>query len=242
MLLGDICTRSCRFCAVKTGQPGGFLEEDEPERVGKSIREMGLRFVVLTSVCRDDLEDGGASHFAEAVRAIKRVSPSTIVETLIPDFGGSEEALMKVVRAGPDVVAHNVETTPRLSPHVRDRRASFDQSLRVLQMVKEIEGQVYTKSSLMLGLGETYDEVIWTLRKLREAGVDMVTLGQYLRPTFRHIPVKEYVPPSTFDLYKREAESMGFLYVASGPLVRSSYRAAEYFAEMLIRRRGREPS
>ncbi len=235
MLMGDICTRGCRFCAVKTGHPGGIIEDDEPERVARAVKEMGIRFVVLTSVCRDDLPDGGASHFASTVRAIKRQDPNILVETLIPDFNGSREAIAKVVEARPDVIAHNVETVPRLTPQIRDRRASFEQSLTVLKIVKELDPTIYTKSSIMLGLGETDEEVLYTLRRLREAGVDIVTLGQYLRPTLNHIPVHEYVHPSVFEYYRKEAERMGFLYVASGPLVRSSYRAGEFFLEMLIR-------
>jgi lipoyl synthase len=229
MLLGDVCTRGCRFCAVKTGHPGGFVENGEPELVSRAVSEMGLKYVVLTSVCRDDLPDGGASQFAEAVRAIKRSSPEVMVETLIPDFNGSYKAIKLVVDSGPDVIAHNVETVPRLTPLVRDRRASFQQSIEVLRTVKRLDAGIYTKSSIMLGLGEEYDEVIRTLRTLRQAGVDIVTLGQYLRPTTRHIPVHEYVHPEVFERLRREALAMGFLYVASGPLVRSSYRAAEHF-------------
>ncbi len=237
MLMGDICTRVCRFCAVKTGNPGGFLEDDEPERVAAAVSEMGISYVVLTSVCRDDLPDGGAGHFAETVKAIKRNAPEVIVEVLIPDFNASRDALAKVVEAKPEVIGHNVETVPRLTPIVRDRRASFEKSIKVLKMIKELDSTRYTKSSIMLGLGETQEEVLSTLKALREASVDIVTLGQYLRPTFNHIPVREYVHPSTFEYYKREAEKMGFLYVASGPLVRSSYRAGEFFIEMLIRQK-----
>ncbi|HIQ30416.1 MAG TPA: lipoyl synthase [Candidatus Caldiarchaeum subterraneum] len=242
MLMGDICTRVCRFCAVKTGNPGGVLEDDEPERVADAVSEMGISYVVLTSVCRDDLPDGGAEHFADTVRAIKRKAPEVIVEVLIPDFNASRDALAKVVEAKPEVIGHNVETVPRLTPLVRDRRASFEKSIHVLKLIKELDPTRYTKSSIMLGLGETQEEVISTLKALREASVDIVTLGQYLRPTLSHIPVREYIHPSVFEYYKQEAEKMGFLHVASGPLVRSSYRAGEFFIEMLIRqkqRRGR---
>ncbi|HID04210.1 MAG TPA: lipoyl synthase [Aigarchaeota archaeon] len=242
MLMGDICTRVCRFCAVKTGNPGGVLEDDEPERVADAVSEMGISYVVLTSVCRDDLPDGGAEHFADTVRAIKRKAPQVIVEVLIPDFNASRDALAKVVEAKPEVIGHNVETVPRLTPLVRDRRASFEKSIHVLKLIKELDPTRYTKSSIMLGLGETQEEVISTLKALREASVDIVTLGQYLRPTLSHIPVREYIHPSVFEYYKQEAEKMGFLHVASGPLVRSSYRAGEFFIEMLIRqkqRRGR---
>ncbi|GBC69806.1 Lipoyl synthase [archaeon HR01] len=237
MLLGDICTRGCRFCAVKTGHPGGVVEMEEPELVARAVSEMGLKYVVLTSVCRDDLEDGGAAHFAETVRAIKRYDGGILVETLIPDFNGSRDALAKVVESRPDVIAHNVETVPRLTPLVRDRRASFQQSVDVLRMVKEMDVKIYTKSSIMLGLGERYDEVLDTLRVLRSASVDIVTLGQYLRPTLRHLPVVEYVHPEVFEKLRNDALEMGFLYVASGPLVRSSYRAGEHFMMALAARR-----
>ncbi len=231
MILGDVCTRGCRFCAVKTGHPGGIVEEGEAELVARAVSEMGLKYVVLTSVCRDDLPDGGASVFAATVTAIKRSNPQIMVETLIPDFNGSVEALKTVVDSGPEVIAHNVETVPRLTPLVRDRRASFQQSIEVLKTIKRLRKEVYTKSSIMLGLGEEYDEVTETLRTLRSAGVDIVTLGQYLRPTLRHIPVHEYVRPEVFERLGKEAQAMGFLAVASGPLVRSSYRAIEHFLQ-----------
>lgn len=236
MLMGDICTRACRFCNVKSGHPNGYLDANEPERVACAVKELGLSYVVLTSVCRDDLPDGGAHHFARTITALKQLNEDLIVEVLIPDFNSSREALETVIRAGPEVIAHNVETVPRLSPLVRDHRASFERSVDVLRTVKEIDPSVLTKSSLMLGLGEEREEVIRTLRSLREAHVDIVTLGQYLRPTLSHVPVMEYVRPEVFEYYRREAESIGFLLVVAGPLVRSSYRAGEHFTRILLKR------
>ncbi|MDT7859589.1 MAG: lipoyl synthase [Candidatus Calditenuis sp.] len=239
MILGDVCTRGCRFCAVTHGNPRGLVDLTEPERVAEAVAELGLTYVVLTSVCRDDLPDGGASVFAETVRAIKRLDPSILVETLIPDFGGDPEAVAEVVRAGPDVVGHNVETVRRLTPLVRDRRASFDRSLRVLRTVKEIRKDVLTKSSLMLGLGETDEEVVSALKELRSVGVDIVTMGQYLRPLDApmYLPVVEYVTPERFGRLEEAAYQLGFLYVASGPLVRSSYLAGEAYVRAVLRRR-----
>ncbi|MDJ0274471.1 MAG: lipoyl synthase [Aigarchaeota archaeon] len=239
MILGDLCTRGCRFCAVTHGNPKGVIDHDEPERVAGAVAELGLSYVVITSVCRDDLPDGGASVFAETVRAIKRADPSILVETLIPDFGGDPEALELVVRSGPDVIGHNVETVRRLTPLVRDRRASFDRSLWVLRTVKELRPEVLTKSSLMLGLGETDEEVLEALRELRSVGVDIVTMGQYLRPLDSplYLPVVEYVTPERFSRLERMAYGLGFLYVASGPLVRSSYLAGEAYVRALLRRR-----
>ncbi|MEM1947442.1 MAG: lipoyl synthase [Candidatus Caldarchaeum sp.] len=236
MILGDICTRSCRFCAVKTGHPQGFVDASEPEKVAKAVEEINLKYVVLTSVCRDDLADGGASIYAETVKKIKERKGEVLVEVLIPDFDAVPEHLERVVRAGPDVVAHNVETVRRLTPYVRDRRASFDKSLKVLRLVKEFNPSMYTKSSIMVGLGETVEEVLDALKELRQADVDFVTIGQYLRPTLNHLPVKEYVHPDVFKLYEREALRMGFKYAACGPLVRSSYRAAEFFVESMLKR------
>ncbi|MCS6769407.1 MAG: lipoyl synthase [Candidatus Caldarchaeum sp.] len=236
MILGDICTRSCRFCAVKSGNAMGLVDDKEPYNVAKAVGELGLKYVVLTSVCRDDLPDGGAKAYAETVEAIKNINKNILVEVLIPDFNGDRSAIQTVVNSGPDVVAHNVETVRRLSQHVRDRRASFDQSLRVLRLVKEIDRDVFTKSSIMVGLGETVAEVVEAMRELRSADVDFITVGQYLRPTLRHLPVKEYVHPSVFEHYRQEALKLGFKYAACGPLVRSSYRAGEYFVRALLAR------
>jgi len=237
MLLGDTCTRGCRFCAVKSGNPHGLLDLDEPRKVAMALAEMDLTYVVLTSVDRDDLPDGGAGHFARTVREIKARRPDMIVEALIPDFQGDLEAVRTVVDAGVDVLDHNVETVPRLQALTRDRRANYSQSLAVLRGAKDVRKDLHTKSSIMLGLGEAREEILATMRDLRAAKVDIVTLGQYLRPSTWHLPVKEYVPPETFDELRIAGEAMGFLYVAAGPLVRSSYRAGEFFMEKVIRER-----
>ena len=238
MLLGDTCTRGCRFCAVTSGNPRGAVDVDEPRKVASAIAELGLTYVVLTSVDRDDLPDGGAGHFAQTIREIKARDADVLVEALIPDFQGDLAAVRTVVDASPDVLDHNIETVRRLQHPVRDRRAGYEQSLAVLRGAKSMRDGLYTKSSIMLGLGETHDEVLETMHDLRDAGVDIVTLGQYLRPSAWHFPVQEFVPPERFDAYRREAEAMGFLYAAAGPLVRSSYRAGEFFLENVLRRRG----
>lgn len=235
MLLGDTCTRGCRFCAVKTGNPAKVVDYGEPERVAKAIAKSGLNYLVITMVNRDDLPDGGAAIVAQTIREIKTRAPQILVEMLISDFEGNPEALAEVIEAKPDVLAHNVEVVERLTPLVRDKRASYRQSLHVLKMMKELNPSLFSKSSLMVGIGETDEEVFQSLRDLRAAGVDFVTIGQYLRPTEWHLEVKEYVPPSRFEAYKRLGEELGFRYVASGPLVRSSYRAGEFFVETLIR-------
>ncbi|MFQ5794177.1 MAG: lipoyl synthase [Candidatus Bipolaricaulia bacterium] len=235
MLMGDTCTRGCRFCAVKTGNPRSHLDPLEPMKVAKTVRDWGLRYVVLTSVDRDDLPDGGSGHFATTVRMIKREHPDVLIEVLIPDFQGDVDALGKIVAAEPQVIAHNVETVERLTLQVRDVRAKYRQSLAVLEHMKRLNPEIYTKSSLMVGLGETEAEVRQTMHDLREVDVDILTVGQYLRPSQRHIEVTEYVPPEQFDRYRRMGEELGFLYVASGPFVRSSYRAGEFFIERIIR-------
>ena len=224
MLMGDTCTRGCHFCAVKSGNPHGILDLDEPRKVAIALSDLDLTYVVLTSVDRDDLADGGASHFAKTVREIKDRRPDLLVEALIPDFQGDLEAVRSVVDAGVDVLDHNIETVERLQAVVRDRRANYGQSLRVLRGAKGMRDGLFTKSSIMLGLGETRNEVLETMRDLREADVDIVTLGQYLRPSDWHLPVREYVPPETFDQLREAGEAMGFAYVAAGPLVRSSDR------------------
>ena len=239
MLMGDTCTRGCRFCAVKTAKNPAPLDPDEPAKVSQSVGLMGLTYVVLTSVDRDDLPDQGAGHFAAVVRRLKEDHPGLLVEVLIPDFQGDEALLAEVVRAGPDVVAHNVETVRRLTPTVRDPRATYDQSLAVLRALKRLDPTRKTKSSLMLGLGETEDEVLDALVDLRAADVDVVTFGQYLRPSSWHLPVVEFVKPGTFDEYAAIARDMGFLYAASGPLVRSSYKAGELFLSNLLARERR---
>jgi lipoic acid synthetase len=235
MILGEVCTRACRFCAVKTGNPRGMVDELEPLRVAQAVKTLKWRYVVLTSVDRDDLPDGGASIFAKTIRTIREMSPSTLVEALIPDFRGNEEALKKVVDAGPTVLGHNIETVRRLTPKVRDKRASYDLSLQVLKCAKEFSSDILTKSSIMVGLGEEEEEIIETMRDLREVEVDILTIGQYLKPTKdkRHLPVVRYVTPEEFKKYREIGLKLGFLYVASGPLVRSSYRAGEFFIEAL---------
>ena len=235
MLMGEVCTRACKFCAVHTGNPEGRLDPTEPEKVAEAVKTLGLGYVVLTSVDRDDLPDGGAHHFARTIRAIKRESPKTRVEALTPDFQGDLAAVKTVLDAGLDVFAHNLETVRRLTPRVRDPRAGYDQSLKVLAFAKDYVRErgldVLTKSSLMLGLGETEDEIREAMADLRAAGVDILTLGQYLRPTKHHLPVERYVPPEDFEKYRDWGYEMGFLEVFSGPLVRSSYRAERVFLE-----------
>ncbi|GGM68700.1 lipoyl synthase [Thermogymnomonas acidicola] len=223
MIMGGICTRGCRFCSVTHGHPMP-LDPDEPRKVYESVIAMGLDYVVITSVDRDDLPDQGASHFASVIREVKKTG--AVVEVLIPDFQGREDLLDIVIDAQPSVIAHNIETVERLTPSVRDRRASYRQSLHVLRYIKERSG-ITTKSSIMLGLGETDEEVERALDDLRQAGVDIVTIGQYLRPSRRQMPVVEYSSMERFRKMERVAYSKGFSYVASGPLVRSSYRAAE---------------
>jgi lipoic acid synthetase len=237
MLMGEVCTRGCRFCAVKTGNPRGAIDPDEPEKVGYAIAQMGLTYVVITSVDRDDLPDEGSSHFARTVVKIKQEDPKLIVEVLTPDFKGKTDYVAKIVDAQPDVFAHNVETVERLQRPVRDPRANYRQSLGVLEFVKMRDETRFTKTSLMLGLGETDVEIRTTLKDLRSIGCDVVTFGQYLQPTSRHLKVENFVHPSKFAEWQSEAEAMGFLYVASGPLVRSSYKAGEFFLKGVIDRR-----
>jgi lipoic acid synthetase len=228
MIMGSVCSRGCRFCSVFSGNPK-ILDPKEPEKVAEAIGKWGLNYVVITSVCRDDLEDGGADHMAKTIRSIHTRCPQTAVEVLIPDFRGDEVAISKIVRAGPKVISHNIETVPRLSPNVRDSRATYNQSLAVLLKIKDLDSKVYTKSSLMLGLGEYEFEVIQTMKDLRSVNVSILTMGQYLQPSSRHLPVIQYVTPEKFDWFARVAKQMGFSYVASGPLVRSSYKAGEHF-------------
>jgi len=233
MIMGDMCTRACKFCAVTSGRPL-YLDADEPDRVAKAIKNWGLRYVVITSVCRDDLPDGGANHIAKTVRAVKSNCPQTIVEPLIPDFHGDRHALGKVTDTGPEVISHNIETVARLSPLVRDRRATYEQSVRVLEMIKQFDSRIYTKSSIMLGLGETEEEVMQTAKDLRCAGVDIFYIGQYLQPTSKHMPVKEYLQPEKFESYRKTIEKMGFVYTVAGPFVRSAYKAGEFFIKNMI--------
>lgn len=237
MLLGDLCTRGCRFCAVRSGNPHGALDLDEPRKVAEALADLGLTYVVLTSVDRDDLPDGGASHFARTIREIKARNPGILVEALIPDFQGDLDGVRTVVEAGPDVLDHNLETVRRLQAVARDRRAGYAQSLSVLRGAKTMQPSLFTKSSLMLGLGETREEVVQAMRDLRANGVDLLTLGQYLRPSEWHLPVHEYIAPEAFDDLRAVGEALGFAYVAAGALVRSSYRAGEFFLEKVLRER-----
>ena len=239
MLMGEVCTRGCRFCNVKTGNAKlGLPPVDpfEPEKVAYSISQMKLKYVVITSVDRDDMPDQGSDHFARTVKTVKKLDPDLIVEILTPDFRGDEQLILHLAAAYPHVFAHNIETVERLTPTVRDPRAKYRQSLDVLDKVKKFDSTIYTKSSIMLGLGETDEEVIQTLKDLRAVGCDVVTFGQYLQPTHKHLKVIDFITPEKFQYWQQLAESMGFLYVASGPLVRSSYRAGEFFMEGMIRK------
>ncbi len=238
LIMGEVCTRGCRFCAVATGRPGGVLDEGEPAKVAEAAARWSLRWVVLTSVDRDDLPDGGAAHFAATVRAIAQRSPDTRVEVLVPDFGGSEASIASVLDAEPAVFAHNLEVVRSLTPRARDKRASYDRSLEVLRVAKDLRPGGLTKSSLMLGMGETDDEIRASLQDLRAVGVDAVTLGQYLQPKPRCMPVERYVEPGEFEAWDVEARALGFAMVASGPLVRSSYRAGELALEELLKEHG----
>jgi lipoic acid synthetase len=243
MLLGDVCTRGCRFCAVTTGDPRGAVDPREPEHVARAIAKLELLYVVMTMVNRDDLLDGGAEHVARTVRRLRELRSDILIEALVGDFAGKGDAVDICCDGNPDVFAHNVETVRRLQRTVRDVRSSYERSLEVLARAKK-HGQAFTKepgrrpmltkSSIMVGLGETDDEVIETMRDLREAGVDIVTIGQYLRPSPKHHAVLRFVEPATFAEYELEASRMGFLYAASGPLVRSSYKAAEVFLRSLL--------
>ena len=233
MILGHTCTRGCRFCAVTTGNPRGAVDPREPEHVARAIAQMRLKYAVLTMVDRDDLLDGGAEHVATTVRALRARCPELLVETLVGDFRGRLQDVETVLTGAPDVYAHNLEVTRALTPKIRDQRCSYDVSLKVLAHAKREAPERLTKSSLMVGLGETDEEIVEAMRDLRAANVDVVTLGQYLRPTPKHAPVVRYVPPEQFAEYERIGKELGFLYVASGPLVRSSYHAAEAFIAAL---------
>jgi lipoic acid synthetase len=226
MIAGERCTRACGFCAVSTAKPFA-LEADEPERVVEAILRLKLKHVVLTAVARDDLKDGGANHFARTITGIRNADPSIVIEVLVPDFNGREESLCEVLAAEPDIFNHNLETVERLTPVVRSR-AKYRLSLSVLKRAKQIDAEVVTKSGIMLGLGETEPELFQAMDDLREAGVQVLTLGQYLRPTPQHLPVVEYISPEAFETYREIGLSKSFEYVASGPLVRSSYHAADY--------------
>ncbi|HVU01549.1 MAG TPA: lipoyl synthase [Polyangiaceae bacterium] len=235
MVLGHTCTRGCRFCAVTTGNPRGAVDPREPVHVARAIGSIGLRYVVLTMVDRDDLLDGGAAHVAETIAGLHERDPELLVEALVGDFSGRLRDVDTLLASRPDVFAHNVEVPRRLTPIIRDPRCSYDRSLSVLRHAKERAPERLTKSSIMVGVGETDDEIFETLSDLKSAGVDVVTLGQYLRPTPKHAEVKRFVDPAGFAEYERRGKELGFAFVASGPLVRSSYHAAEAFIAAALR-------
>ncbi|OGQ18226.1 MAG: lipoyl synthase [Deltaproteobacteria bacterium RIFCSPHIGHO2_02_FULL_40_11] len=237
MLMGDTCTRGCRFCSVKTARIGNPLDPDEPKKVADTVEALNLKYVVLTSVDRDDLEDGGASHFAATVCEIKKRNPSILCETLIPDFKGNLAALDTMLASGAEVISQNQETVRRLTQKVRDGKCSYETTLFVLDYLKSKKPTLFTKSSLMLGLGETDPEVLECMDDLRSVGVDILTLGQYLQPTKKQLPVESFVHPTRFQELESMARSKGFLYVASGPLVRSSYKAGELFIRNILKER-----
>jgi lipoic acid synthetase len=226
MIAGERCTRACGFCAVTTAKPFA-LEEDEPQRVAEAVKRLGLKHVVITAVARDDLKDGGANHFARTIAAVREMDASVIIEVLVPDFHAQDWCIQIVLDAAPDIFNHNMETVERLTPLVRSR-AKYRTSLRVLKRAKELSPKIVTKSGVMLGLGEREPELFQTMDDLREVGCEVLTLGQYLRPTPRHLPVVEYIEPDRFSNYGDIARGKGFLHVASGPLVRSSYHAADF--------------
>ncbi|XP_068177810.1 lipoyl synthase, mitochondrial [Antennarius striatus] len=240
MLMGDTCTRGCRFCSVKTARKPPPLDPNEPYNTAKAIAAWGLDYVVLTSVDRDDIPDGGAEHFAKTVSTLKERDHRILVECLTPDFRGDLAAVEEIALSGLDVYAHNVETVRELQGYVRDHRANFDQSLSVLKHAKKVKPTLLTKTSIMLGLGETDQQILDTLTELREAGVDCLTLGQYMQPTKRHLKVEEYITPEKFAHWEKVGNDMGFVYTASGPLVRSSYKAGEFFLKNLLKKRKEE--
>jgi lipoic acid synthetase len=227
MILGKVCTRACRFCAVATGNPKGDIDPDEPDHAAEVIQILDLHYVVITSVDRDDLPDYGSSHYAETIKSVKKKNPRIKIEALIPDFGADPEHIKRVINAQPLVIGHNVETVKRLTPFIRDRRCSYEKSLAVLQTIKELDCRVHTKSGFMVGLGESNEEIEQTLRDLHAAGVDIVTIGQYLQPTKKNALVRRYYTPEEFENFKKIATTVGIRHVISGPLVRSSYRASE---------------
>ena len=235
MLMGDTCTRGCRFCAVKSAKYPPVLDTDEPSKLASTIKKMNLNYVVLTTVNRDDLPDQGASHISRCIKATQKTSPRLLIEMLMPDFRGEKELIQKIIDASPAVLAHNLETVRRLTPEVRDYRADYEQSLEVLRYLKTNCPKGYTKSSLMLGLGESRREILQAMEDMRDAGVDFLTIGQYLQPTRKHMKVVKFIHPKEFNELGQIGDKLGFDYVASGPLVRSSYKAAEFYIERKIR-------
>ena len=235
MLMGDTCTRGCRFCSVKSAKNPGVLDPEEPKKLAETVNNLALKYVVLTTVDRDDLPDQGASHIARCIRSTQRACPEMLIEMLMPDFQGKTELVQQVINARPAVLAHNLETVRSLTGKVRDSRASYDQSLDVLRYLKQQCPDGYTKSSLMLGVGESRTETLQAMKDLRDVGVDFLTIGQYLQPSKKHLKVEKFMHPDEFDELALQGDKMGFEYVASGPLVRSSYKAAEFYIERKIR-------
>jgi len=235
MVMGDVCTRACRFCAVKKSANPPSLNPNEPKELAEAVKEFGLKYVVITSVDRDDLEDQGAGHIADCIKEVKESNSGVLVEVLIPDFQGKEDLLEIVIDAKPDVLGHNIETVKELQGIARDRRANYEQSLSVLKNAKKLGKGIYTKSSIMVGLGETKEQVVSAMDDLREVGVDIITIGQYLQPGEKNIALAEYIAPGQFEEYEKIAKEKDFAYVASGPFVRSSYKAGELFMEQKIR-------
>ena len=233
LLMGEYCTRSCEFCDVTTKNPRKHLNKEEPQNLAFVIKKLNLKYAVLTSVTRDDLQDGGADHLAKCVEEIRLLNPSTIIEILIPDFNGRLESIKTIVESNPQVIGHNIETTESLTPKVRDHRASYSQSLQVLRTIKDLNSNIFTKSSILLGMGETDEEIMHTLEDLKSASVDIVTLGQYLQPSRKSIPVQEYITPQKYKFWKKRALQVGFQSVVSGPLVRSSYKAEMVYSKLI---------
>ncbi len=229
MILGSICTRNCGFCAVNSGKPGP-VDIEEPVHLASAVKRLGLEYVVITSVTRDDLLDGGAEHFAECIKTVRQYNANALIEVLIPDFRGSIDALNIVADASPNVINHNIETVPRLYPAAR-KYANYKRSLKIIRDAKSLNPSVFTKSGLMLGLGETREEILLTMRQISDAGCDILTLGQYLSPSKQHLPIERYVEPGEFDQLKQEGLKMGFSAISAGPLVRSSYKAKDFFAK-----------
>lgn len=237
MVMGDTCTRGCRFCSVKTSAKPPPLDPQEPKNLARALSAFDLSYIVITSVDRDDLPDQGAGHFCSCVEKVRRQRPEMIVELLIPDFRGERDCIDTIISSGAQVIGHNLETVKRLQEKVRDRRANYAQSLGVLEYIKKKSPGTFTKSALMLGLGEREVEVLQAMDDLRTAGVDFLTLGQYLQPTARHLPIEEFIAPEKFEWYAQKAKEKGFLYCAAGPFVRSSYRAGEFFMENAVRKK-----
>jgi len=238
MIMGDTCTRGCKFCSVKTATTPEALDPMEPAKVAYSVKKLKLDYVVITSVDRDELEDQGANHFAKTIETVRKLNPNTTIEVLTPDFQGEEDLINLVLEAKPEVFGHNVETVPSLQSTVRDFRASYDQSKFVLKYIKQTSPETYTKTNIILGMGETQNEVLETMQDLRnDAKVDIITFGQYLRPSEQHLNVEEYVSEEQFQWYKEKGEEMGYKFVVAGPRIRSSYKAGEYFKKYILNKK-----